>query len=308
MYLWSVIATIETYALLALGLNIIIGYAGQSMMGIAAFYGIGAYAASIMTNAGMSFWIATPLATVITGVCGAVIGVIALRLKDDFLAIITIGINFVMVALFNNMEIFGASLGLPNNGAMFFGTKMNHMHYSVLLLILIVILVLLIRKMNHSWFGLALASLSEDEGAARSFGIDVSSHKILAFIIGTSIAGLAGSIFAHRQGIIFSNNFAFTFSVAVISMVVIGGIGTIRGPIFGAILIGALPEVLRFAKDYRMLIYCLLLIVMVRFQPQGLLGEDSFLHKQWKRIRENRQPKPPMTAAAEETGKGVSNE
>ena len=305
MYLWSVIATIETYALLALSLNIISGYAGQSMMGIAAFYGIGAYAASIMTNAGMSFWLAVPLATLITAVFGAVMGVIALRLRDDFLAIITIGINFVMVALFNNLKIFGASLGLGNQGAYFFGTKMTHVHYSVLLFILIVILILLIRKMNNSWFGLALASLRDDEGAARSFGIDVSHHKILAFIIGTSIAGLAGAIFAHRQGIIFSTNFAFTFSITVLSMVVIGGIGTIRGPICGAILLGALPEILRFADNYRMLIYCLLLIVMVRFQPQGLLGEDSVLHKLWKSIRgKGSGPVSPEAAGKEGTANG----
>ena len=306
MYLWSVIAAIETYALLALGLNIITGYAGQSMMGIAAFYGIGAYSASIMTNAGMSFWLAVPCATLITAACGAVMGVIALRLKDDFLAVTTIGINFVMVALFNNLKIFGASLGLSNNGAYFFGTKMNHMHYAILMFILIVILILLIIKMNKSWFGLALASLKDDEGAARSFGIDVSLYKILTFIIGTSIAGMAGAIFAHRQGIVFSTNFAFTFSIMILSMVVIGGIGTIRGPILGAVLLGMLPEVLRFADNYRMLVYCLLLIFMVRFQPQGLIGEESFLQRQWRKLR-GKGDDSPRLAANSEGKEGTAN-
>lgn len=280
-YIASVIVTIEIYALLALSLNVITGYAGQSMMGHAAFFGIGAYAGALLTNAGVSFWLAMPLTLIITGAFGALIGVVSLRVRDDFLAITTIGINFVVVALFNSMKVFGASLGLPTSGAHFFGRRMNNTDYMILLFLLIVIVCLLMRKMNRSWFGLALASMNNDEGAAKSFGINVNQYKILSFIIGTALAGLTGTIYAHRMGIIFSSNFSFTFSVSILSMVVIGGIGTIRGPLLGAILLGALPEVLRFADDYRMLVYGTLLVLMVRFQPQGLLGENSFLLRFW---------------------------
>lgn len=283
-YIITIVVTVEIYALLALSLNIITGFAGQSMMGHAAFFGIGAYTGAILTNAGVSFWLAMPLAMIITGATGALVGVASLRVRDDFLAITTIGINFVVVALFNSMEVFGASLGMATQGAYFFGTRMNNTHYMILLLVLILVVCLLIRKMQRSWFGLALASINNDEGAAQSFGINVSKYKILAFIIGTALAGLTGVIYAHRMGIIFSSNFAFTFSITILSMVVIGGIGTIRGPILGAILLGAAPEVLRFADDYRMLVYGTLLVIMVRFQPQGLLGENSFLVRAWGRI------------------------
>lgn len=276
-YVVSVVVTIEIYALLALSLNVITGYAGQSMMGHAAFFGIGAYTGALLTNAGVNFWLAMPLSLLVTGICGALVGVVSLRVRDDFLAITTIGINFVVVALFNSMKVFGASLGLSTKGAFFFGTRMNNTHYMVLLTVLIVIVCLLMRKMNRSWFGLALATMNNDEGAAKSFGINVSQYKILAFIIGTALAGLTGCIYAHRMGIIFSSNFAFTFSITILSMVVIGGIGTIRGPLLGALLLGAAPEVLRFADDYRMLVYGALLVIMVRFQPQGLLGENSFI-------------------------------
>lgn len=283
-YLISVAVTIEIYALLALSLNVITGFAGQSMMGHAAFFGIGAYAGALLTNAGISFWLAMPIAMLITGLCGALVGVASLRVRDDFLAITTIGINFVVVALFNSMKVFGASLGMPTKGAYFFGTRMDNTSYMILLLVLIVVVCLLMRKMQRSWFGLALASMNNDEGAAQSFGVNVSQYKILAFIIGTAIAGLTGTVYAHRMGIIFSNNFAFTFSITILSMVVIGGIGTIRGPLLGALLLGAAPEVLRFANDYRMLVYGTLLVLMVRFQPQGLLGENSFVLRGWARL------------------------
>ena len=136
-YIITIVVTVEIYALLALSLNIITGFAGQSMMGHAAFFGIGAYAGAILTNAGVSFWLAMPLAMIITGATGALVGVASLRVRDDFLAITTIGINFVVVALFNSMEVFGASLGLATQGAYFLGTRMNNTHYMILLLVLI---------------------------------------------------------------------------------------------------------------------------------------------------------------------------
>lgn len=300
-YVITVLVTIEIYALLALSLNVITGFAGQSMMGHAAFFGIGAYAGALLTNAGVSFWIAIPLSLIITGALGALVGFASLRVRDDFLAITTIGINFVVVALFNSMKVFGASLGLSNKGAYFFGTKMNNTHYAILLAVLIVVVCLLMRKMQKSWFGLALATMNNDEGAAKSFGINVSQYKILSFIIGTALAGMTGCVYAHRMGIIFSTNFAFTFSITILSMVVIGGIGTIRGPLLGAVLLGALPEVLRFADEYRMLVYGILLVVMVRFQPQGLLGENSVILRTFERLTKGRK------AAKNENG-GAGNE
>lgn len=284
-YLYSIGATAAIFTLLALSLNIISGYAGQSMMGHAAFFGIGAYTAAILTQTyHMNFFLALLLAMIFTGLCGALLGVISLRLQADFLAITTIGINFVMVALFNNMSITGGSLGLTIVKPTVFGTKFGNMHFFWMTTVIIVIVCLLIVKMRRSWFGMALASINNDAAAARSFGIDVSRYQILTFIIGTAIAGLAGGIYAHRMGYICSSDFAFTISIQILSMVVIGGIGTIRGPILGALLLTGLPEALRFAADYRTLVYGTLLVLMVRFMPSGLIGDNSPIVKGWKKL------------------------
>ena len=274
-YLFSILATASIFTLLALSLNIITGYAGQAMMGIAAFFGIGAYTAAIITTHDGNFLLALLAAMIVSGVFGAVLGVISLRLQADFLAITTIGINFVMAAVFNSLKITGGTLGLTTSKPVIFGLKMNNMYFFIFTTILIVIVCLLITKMRHSWFGMALASIENDPGAARSFGINVSKYQILAFIIGTALAGLTGGIYSHRMGFISSTDFAFVVSIQIVSMCVIGGLGTLRGPIFGAVVLTVLPEVLRFADNYRELVYALLLVIMVRFMPEGLLGDDS---------------------------------
>ncbi len=281
-YLFSILATAAIFTLLALSLNIITGYAGQAMMGIAAFFGIGAYTAAILTtNEILPFPAALLAAMVVSGAFGAVLGVISLRLQADFLAITTIGINFVMAAIFNTLKITGGTLGLTTRKPELFGVRMNNFHFFIMTVVIIVIVCLLITKMRHSWFGMALASIENDPGAARSFGINVSEYQILAFIIGTALAGLAGGIYSHRMGFISATDFQFTVSIQVVSMCVIGGLGTLRGPIFGALLITSLPEILRFADNYRALVYALLLVIMVRFMPGGLLGDDSPI---WKLI------------------------
>ena len=174
-YFFSIGATAAVFVLLALSLNIITGYAGQAMMGQAAFFGIGAYTAAVLTQTyHVNFWLALILGMLFTGLCGAVLGLISLRLQADFLAITTIGINFVMVALFNNMSITGGSLGLTISKPTLFGQRMGNQEFFLLTLIVIVIVCLLIVKMRRSWFGMALASINNDAAAARSFGIDVS--------------------------------------------------------------------------------------------------------------------------------------
>lgn len=278
-YLFSILATAAIFTLLALSLNIITGYAGQAMMGIAAFFGIGAYTAAICTTHGIPFFAALLIGMIVSGLFGVVLGVISLRLQADFLAITTIGINFVMAAIFNTLKITGGTLGLTTQKPVIFGVMMNNFHFFILATILVIIVCLLITKMRHSWFGMALASIENDPGAARSFGINVSKYQILAFTIGTAIAGLAGGIYSHRMGFISSSDFAFVISIQIVSMCVIGGLGTLRGPIFGAVLLTVLPEVLRFADNYRELVYALLLVIMVRFMPGGLLGDESPIWK-----------------------------
>ena len=212
-----------------------------------------------------------------------------------------------MVAVFNRMKITGGTLGLTIAKPVVFGMKMNNRSFFYLTVVLIVILCLLLVKMRKSWFGMALASINNDPGAARSFGINVSRYQILAFTIGTAVAGLAGGIYAHRMGFISSSDFAFVVSIQVVSMVVIGGLGTLRGPIFGALLITSLPEILRFADDYRELVYGLLLVLMVRFMPQGLIGDDSpvwnALTGIWRRFVPRKKTRADLIAESAEGGK-----
>jgi branched-chain amino acid transport system permease protein len=285
MYFIVVAVNVCIFVLLALSLNIIVGYAGQSQMGHAAFFGIGAYVSALMTSKlGLNFWITLPVSFIAAGIIGAVLGLISLRLKDDFLAITTIGINFVIVAIFQYSPIFGASLGMAVKKPYIFGMKMTPPMYLVLILVLILLTCLFIIKMNRSWFGLALASIRNDEMAASSFGINVNRYKVLTFTVGTAIAGLTGAVYAHYMSFIYSSEFAFVVSISIISMIVIGGVGTIRGPILGAILLGVAPEFFRFMADYRMIVYGSLLVVMMRFQPQGLVGDGSFIIRNLSRL------------------------
>ncbi|HBH13502.1 MAG: hypothetical protein XD91_0697 [Clostridiales bacterium 38_11] len=288
MYLIVVSVNIGIFILLALSLNIITGYAGQAALGHAAFFGIGAYTSAIMTsNYGFSFWISLPVAFMVSGIVGIGLGLISIRMKDDFLAITTIGVNFVIVALFQYSSFFGASLGMTVKKPMFFGMRMNTSGYLILITIIIIITCYFIHKMNKSWFGLALSSIRNDEMVASSLGIDVNKYKILAFSLGTAIAGIAGAVYAHHMTFIYSSDFAFTVSIGILSMVVIGGIGTIRGPILGAILLGAAPELFRFFADYRMIVYGGLLVLMMRFQPQGIFGNDSFITRNFIQAYKN---------------------
>lgn len=283
MYILVVMINIGIFILLALSLNIITGYAGQPNIGQGAFFGIGAYSSAILTGRyDVSFWLALPLAAIITGIIGMLLGLVSIRIKEDFLAIVTIALNFIVAAVFQNVKFFGGSMGLSVPPPNWFGERLSYQGYFILILILIFIIVLLSRKIERSWLGLSLGAVRNNEMAAYSLGINTDKVKIMAFVIGTSIAGLTGVIYAHYMTFIMASNFGFLTSVTILSMVILGGNNTIRGPIIGAIILGLIPEVFRFISDYRLLVYAAILILMIRFQPSGLLGDDSYI---WKKVR-----------------------
>jgi branched-chain amino acid transport system permease protein len=286
-YLITILITIIVYAMLAHSLNIITGHAGQISLGHAAFFGIGAYTSALLyTVAGFPFWISVPLAAVVAGIVGALLGIPCLRVRDDFLAITTMGIGFVVEAVFLYIPFFGGAMGigginLPN----WFGREMSKSEYFLLILIVFVLLILLDRRLGRSWIGLAWSSIREDEQAAEAMGVDVVRFKVMAFVLGSSIAGLAGGFYAHFLTFIMPQNFGFGQSIVILCMVVFGGIGTRWGPILGAVILGVLPEVSRPIMEYRTFIYGLLLLAMMRFQPGGLLGEESIIPKMLKRTQ-----------------------
>lgn len=283
MYELVVSINICIFILLALSLNIITGYAGQPTLGHAAFFGFGAYTSAVMTSKlGLSFWLSLPAAGLVAAVIGVLLGLISLRIRNDFLAVTTIGINFVAVAIFQYTPYLGSSYGMSVQKPLLFGSEMTNFEFLWLIVGLTVLTCLLCRRIQTSWLGLALGGVRNNEEAAASVGIDVNKFKIIAFAIGTGIAGVTGAVYAHYMTFIYSSDFAFVTSISILSMVVVGGIGTIRGAIAGAVILGLIPELFRFISDYRMLLYGGLLVMMMRFQSEGLLGEGSFL---WTRLK-----------------------
>lgn len=283
LYHFTLGITVGLWAILAMGLNIITGYAGQISLGHAAFFGIGAYASAILsTKYGVTFWLALPAAVLITAAVGALLGSVSLRLRHDFLAITTIGINFVVVSVFLYSEYFGAAMGIGGIPIpRVLGATLTKPMYFGLVLAALAVAIATDRALKRSWLGLSLAAIRDEEQAASAAGLNVSNLKITAFAVGTGYAGLAGSLYAHFMTFISPGDFGFPVSITTLCMVVVGGLGTLRGPLFGAIVLGLAPEVFRFLHDYRMLTYGALLVVLMRYLPSGLLGDGSPL---WQRL------------------------
>ena len=285
-YVITILITVAIYAILAHSLNIITGHAGQISLGHAAFFGIGAYTSALLyTEAGLPFWVSVPLAAIAAGIIGALLGIPCLRVRDDFLAITTMGINFVVEAVFLYIPFFGGAMGIGGiNLPDWFGREMSKPEYFILILVVFGFLLIVDYQLGRSWIGLAWASIREDEQAAEAMGVDVVRFKVMAFILGSMIAGLAGGFYAHFLTFIMPQNFGFPMSIVILSMVVFGGIGTRWGPLLGALILGILPEISRPIMEYRTFVYGLLLMFMMRFQPEGLLGSESLLMKGIRRL------------------------
>jgi branched-chain amino acid transport system permease protein len=216
---------------------------------------------------------------------GALLGIPCLRVRDDFLAITTMGINFVVEAVFLYIPFFGGAMGIGGiNLPGWFGREMAKTEYFFLILSVFLLLILFDRWLSRTWIGLAWASIREDEQAAAALGVDVVRFKVMAFILGSGLAGLAGGFYAHFLTFIMPQNFGFGQSMVVLCMVVFGGIGTRWGPVIGAVILGLLPEVSRPIMEYRTFVYGVLLMGMMRFQPGGLLGPDSALPRLFRRL------------------------
>ena len=280
-YTLSVATLIVIQAIAASGLNVIVGYAGQISLGHAAFFGIGAYTCALLTTSGnLSFWGALPMVLLVAAGVGVLLGLPSLRLKEDFLAITTIGINFIVEALFLYTPFFGGALGIGGiPRVVLFGIKLKGLGFLLLCLAFLVLTLLLCWAFTRCWSGLACFAIREDETAAASMGISPVRFKLLAFVLGTVLAALGGALYAHFMRFISAGDFSFPVSVMLLSMVVLGGMGTLWGPLVGAVVLGILPEVFRPLTDYRMFLYAALLLLMIRFQPGGLLGEHSFARK-----------------------------
>ena len=273
-YVAVVAVTICIYATLVVSLNLVTGYAGQANLGQSAFFGIGAYVAAVASvNDGWSFWATIPVAVAAAGCAGLVLGAISLRLRDDFLAITTIGLNFVVVAMFQYVPFFGGAMGiyaipLPTIGSHTFG----NLDFLAVGIAMVGVVTALSLYLERTWFGAALIAIRDDELAAAATGIPVAPYKVGAFALSAALAGLAGSLYAPFISAVTPTSFGFSESVVILAMLMLGGLGSVRGALVGAVILGALPEVFRVVSDYRLLMFGLVLVLVLRFAPFGLTG------------------------------------
>ncbi|MCR4426646.1 MAG: branched-chain amino acid ABC transporter permease [Firmicutes bacterium] len=293
LYQATIAITIGIFMLLTMGLNIITGYTGQVSLGHAAFFGIGAYTSALLSvKAGIPFWLALPIAAVVTAAVGALLGAVSTRLHDDSLAITTIGVNFVVVSVFQYTQFFGGALGVGGiRYPSVFGHTLTKPEYLVVVIACVVLGIWFDRRLVKSWLGLALRAVGLNEEAAESLGVAGARFKIVAFAIGTAYAGVAGSLYAHFMSFISPQDFGFLTSISIISMAVFGRLGTLRRAILGSLALGLAPEIFRPLVDYRNLMYGALLLLMMRFQPRGLIGDGSLIWE-WLRSIAPRRRKP----------------
>lgn len=271
-YYEGIVIGIGINIILAVSLNLATGYLGQLALGHAGFMAIGAYASAITTSMMnlpdlLQLIISILVGGLIAGIFGVLIGIPALRLKGDYLAIITLGFGEIIRVLILNMRITGGAKGLKGIIPL---TTFNSVFW------ITVLVVVIIYTLINSRHGRAIISIREDEIAAEAVGIPTTYYKILAFSIAAFFAGIGGGLYAHYYTVLDPGSFDFMRSVEILIIVVLGGMGSLTGSILAAIILTILPQLLLEFSDWRMLIYSVLLIIMMLFRPEGLLGKREF--------------------------------
>jgi len=288
-YVFQVLILVGINIILAVSLNLVNGFTGQFSIGHAGFMAVGAYVSAMFSLAvgvpavaslagagvpavaaqGAMLLVALVLGGLAAAVAGWLVGLPSLRLRGDYLAIVTLGFGEIIRVLILNIEAVGGARGLPGipPWADFFWVFLG-----------VAVVITLARNLAHSTHGRAMFAIRDDEIAAEALGVDTTRYKVAAFVIGAFFAGVAGGLFAHYLSYLNPNTFTFLKSIEVIAMVVLGGMGSLSGSVLAAIVLTLLPEVLRPVKDYRMVLYSLMLIVLMITRPQGLFGsrEISF--------------------------------
>ena len=262
------------YILLAVSLNLLVGYTGIFSMGHVAFYCLGAYTSALLaTKLHLPFVLCFLSGGVVAGIAGALIGIATLRLNDLFLTFTTMGLGEVIRIIIQNAAFTNGALGVTGIPMpRMFGRAMNRTEFYYMVLILVIACVFIVHRLVRSNTGRTLMTIRDDASAAASLGINVFSYKMRIMILSCFIAGLAGSLYATFVQYINASNFSINVSINIIAMVTIGGMGTIAGPILGATLLQILPEAIRFLQDYRQLMFGAALVISVMFAPKGLIG------------------------------------
>ncbi len=272
-YVLEVLTNAWFYAMLCLGLNIVVGYAGLLDLGYAAFFAVGAYTTGILTSQfGVNFWLTIPVAMVSSMIAGVIIGGPTLRLRSDYLAIVTLGFGEIVRIIARNLEITGGASGLigierPN----FFGIELSQIiHFYYVFLILAILACFVSYRLQHSRLGRAWQYVREDEDAAEAMGIGRVSVKLYAYIIGAMFGGVAGCFFAAKMTAISPETFTFSQSVLILLGVVLGGMGKIPGVIVGAFALVLFPEVFRDLGSMRILVFAIVMLIIMLYRPEGI--------------------------------------
>jgi branched-chain amino acid transport system permease protein len=264
----SLLSVIGLNVILAVSLNMISGFCGQISLGHGAFYGAGAYAAALALIGGAGVAAALICGTAAAALLGTIVGVASLRVRSDFLAVTTIGVNFLFTGFVRKQPWLGGEMGISNIPGSGFGATGN----MVMILLFAAATIALSFYVGRSWMGFAFRAVSQDEDAAKTLGINAGAYKLAAFAIGTALAGLAGGLYAFFTQFITADTFDFILSVMLMAMVVIGGIGSTTGVVLAAVLLTLLPEAIRFVNNYRLLVFGGLLVLVIRLAPGGLAG------------------------------------
>ncbi len=292
LYIVRIIMLAGVAVTLSVSLNLINGFTGQFSIGHAGFMAVGAYSSAYFSvnygvkiaaalgdgyvGAFIEYFIATIIGALVAGIAGLLVGVPSLKLKGDYLAIVTLGFGQIIVVVLNNIEAVGGARG-------FSGIPIVKSFFWIALVAVTTIII--VYNLVNSDFGRALISIREDELAAEAMGINTTRYKVIAFVISSAMAGAGGVLFAHCfDGYLNPKSFEFIKSFEILIMVILGGLGSIVGSIIGAIVLTVLPELLREFDQYRMVIYSLVLIILMITRPQGLLGGFDPL-KKWRARR-----------------------
>lgn len=285
-YQTNIMITALMYVVLGLGLNIVVGMAGLLDLGFVAFYAVGAYSYALLNHHfGLGFWAVLPVGGCLAALAGLILGFPVLRLRGDYLAIVTLGFGEIIRLVLENWNEFSMGPSGISNIARpgFFGMEMSlngsilYLYY--IMIIFMIITIFIVNRLQDSRLGRAWIALREDEIACQAMGIDKRKTKLVAFSLGAFWAGLVGVVFAAKTTFINPASFTFLESAIILSIVVLGGMGSIVGVIMGAFVLILLPEYLRAFSEYRMLAFGGILVAMMVFRPQGLISNIRRTYK-----------------------------
>lgn len=279
MYQTNIMITALIYVVVGLGLNIVVGLAGLLDLGYVAFYAVGAYSYALLNHHfGVTFWVALPLGAFLAMLFGVILGFPVLRLRGDYLAIVTLGFGEIIRLVLENWNAFsfGPSgiANIPKPGIS--GVKLSLMESTIFIYFLMIALALftifVVRRLQDSRIGRAWIALREDEVACQAMGIDKTRTKLSAFALGATWAGMGGVVFAAKTTFINPTSFTIWESIIILCVVVLGGMGSIVGVIVGAMILILLPEYLRAFSEYRLLVFGAILVMMMVFRPGGIVS------------------------------------